>query len=367
LNDPEHIPDTSPLRIPFRVNFVMLSLEGWRDVAEAAECPDPDAMPQRIRPVDAIWIAQSYMRLKRRGQDVRLTDRFVPGEVCVALGAMRTSRQPFRSFAIAAQTHLFKARICDCNIVQNRELLERSNEFFMIHWPQPGLIRRDPARGSRIERIGYLGDEALSGQLTDAAFLRQLDKLGMTLVRPEQWYDYHDIDVALAVRNVPPSYTRFKPPSKLINAWAAGCPALVGPEQAFAALRRSPLDYFQVTSPRDVLAALNRLRSEPVLYETMAANGLERMRDFTADAVARRWEELLAGPIAARYRRWLAGPRAWRAARNAVRFAGRIVQNQRAIRAVERFNRELKSTGYDWGKAGGASMPPEPLAAAALS
>jgi len=94
---------------------------------------------------------------------------------------------------------------------------------------------------------------------------------------------------------VPPTYTRFKPPSKLINSWAAGCPALVGPEQAFAALRRSPLDYFEVNSPHDVLAALKRLNAEPELYRAMIANGTARTRDFTADAVARRWEELFAG------------------------------------------------------------------------
>src|ERR1700721_2600933 len=151
--------DTSPLKIPFRVNFVMESLDGWRDVAEAAECLDPDTMPDRIRPVDAIWIAQAYMRLKRRGQHVRLTDWFVPDEVCVTLGAARISRKPYLSFAIAAQTHLLKPRIGECKIVQNELLLERPNEYFMIHWPQPGLVKRDASRGTRIERIGYFGDE----------------------------------------------------------------------------------------------------------------------------------------------------------------------------------------------------------------
>jgi hypothetical protein len=363
--DPEHIPDTSTLRIPFRVNFVMQSLAGWEDVAQTADCPDADAMPQRIRPVDAIWIAQGYMRMKRRGHDVRLTDRFVPGEVCVALGAMRISRKPYKSFTIAAQTHLLKARICDCNIVQNRELLERPNEFFMIHWPQPGLAKRDPDRGTRIERIGYFGDESLSGQLTSPAFLRQLDHLGMTLITPEQWHDYHDTDLVLAVRNVPPAYTRFKPPSKLINAWAVGCPALLGPEQAFASLRRSPLDYFEVKNPHDVLAALRRLKAEPELYQAMVANGALRFKDFSVDAVARRWEEFFAGPVAERYQKWLAGPKAWRAARNLARFAGRIVEHKLAIRAVDRFNNDLKTTGFNWGKTGGASMPPEAVVATA--
>jgi hypothetical protein len=360
----QELTDTSPLKIPFRVNFVMESLADWRDVADAAECPDPETMPERIRPVDAIWIAQAYMRLKRRGQDVRLTDWFVPDEVCVTLGAARISRRPQQSFAIAAQTHLLKPRIVECNIVQNELLLERPNEYFMIHWPQPGLVKRDPSRGTRIERIGYFGDESLSNALRDRSFVSAVTEMGMSLHTPTQWNDCSDSDVILAVRNVPPEYTRYKPPSKLINAWAAGCPALVGPEQAFAALRKSPLDYFEVRTPDQVLTALRKLKADPSLFQAMVDNGFSRTREFTAAAVARRWEELLAGPIAERYRRWLAGPRAWRSVRNTARFAVRCVQHKQAQREVDRFNNQLKHTGFDWGVSGGASMPAARTAAA---
>ncbi len=353
----EVILDTRPLPIPFRVNFVLMGMGGWQDVIEAAECPSADAMPDRIRHVDAIWIAQSYLRLKRRGHDVRLTDRFVPDEVCVALGAIRASKAPFRSYSIATQTHLLKARICNANVVQNELLVERENEFFMIHWPQPGLIARDSSRGGRIERVGYFGDESLAGQLTDPAFLRQLEELGLVLHTPTQWHDYHDTDVVLAVRNVPPSYTAYKPPSKLINAWAAGCAPLMGPEQAFMALRQSDLDYIEVRHPRDVLTALRRLKTEPGLYEAMVANGLERTKNYTADAVARRWEELLAGPIAERYRRWLALPRPLRRIRDAGRFVLRVIEHRRALKAIDHYNAQLRTTGFDWGEAGGASMP----------
>jgi hypothetical protein len=349
--------DTSPLKIPFRVNFVMESLKHWRDVAEAVDCPNPDSMPQRIRPVDAIWIAQTYMRLRRRGQDVRLTDSFVTGEACVTLGAARISNKPHRAFTIGAQTHLLKPRIVECNIVQNELLLECPSDYYMIHWPQPGLVQRDPLRGTRIERIGYFGDESLSGAIRNRDFAGKLADMGMSLNTPAEWNDCSDSDVILAVRNVPPEYTRYKPPSKLINAWAAGCPALLGPEQAFEALRKSPLDYFEMRTPGDVLAALRKLKDDPALYRAMVENGLLRSRDFTADAVARQWEELLAGPIAERYRRWLAGPRAWRTVRNGVNFAVRSVRHKKAQRAVDRFNLQLKQPAFDWGHAGGASMP----------
>jgi hypothetical protein len=163
--------------------------------------------------------------------------------------------------------------------------------------------------------------------------------------------------VVLAVRNVPPSYTAHKPPSKLINAWAAGCAPLMGPEQAFAALRQSDLDYIDVRHPRDVLSALRRLKSEAGLFEAMVANGRERTRNYTADAVARRWEELLAGPIAERYRQWLALPKPLRRVRDAGQFVLRVLEHRKALKAIDDYNAQLRTTGFDWGEAGGASMP----------
>jgi hypothetical protein len=338
-----------PIPIPFRVNFVMDSLKGWEAEAAAAEAPDVDAMPERIRPpVDAVWIAQSYMRLRKRGHDVRLTDKFVPEEVCVALAALKGSNRPYRSFAVSVQCHLLVARICEFNIVQNQLLLQRPNQALLPHWPQPGLIPRDVSRGTRLEHIGYFGDESLMSDFNSAAFRSELKKLGMTLVTHQQWNDYSNTDVVLAVRNVPQSYLAYKPASKLYNAWAAGCPALLGQEPAFAAHRRSNLDYIEVGNPAEALVALARLKAEPELFQNMVDNGIRRSCDFSVDAVARCWERLLSGPIADRLKLWRRGPRVWREARNLSRFVVRFGLHKRAMKNVESYNSRLVRTGHDW-------------------
>ena len=67
-----------------------------------------------------------------------------------------------------------------------------------------------------------------------------------------------------------------KPSTKLVNAWIAGVQALLGPEPGFQDIRQTPLDYFEVKTPVEVLNAIHRLRSQPALYEQMVSNGLKR-------------------------------------------------------------------------------------------
>ena len=84
------------------------------------------------------------------------------------------------------------------------------------------------------------------GAATDAARLR--------------WADYSDVDLVLAVR--PPIGTHTdKPASKLYNAWRAGVPALLGPEPAFRELYTDTLDYVEVSTVDEALAAIDRLRA----------------------------------------------------------------------------------------------------------
>ena len=45
-------------------------------------------------------------------------------------------------------------------------------------------------------------------------------------------------------------------PSKLINAWLAGCPGILGPESAFQQLRESELDYIEARTVDDIVNAV---------------------------------------------------------------------------------------------------------------
>jgi hypothetical protein len=120
-----------------------------------------------------------------------------------------------------------------------------------------------------------------------------------------EWHDYSEADLVLAVRDLTERDALVKPPSKLVNAWMAGVPALLGPEPSFRQLKRSPLDYIEVTTPQEALDAIRRLQEDPHLYQQMIAHGLKRSEEFTPDSLAQRWRDVLAEPVAQRYERWL--------------------------------------------------------------
>jgi len=107
------------------------------------------------------------------------------------------------------------------------------------------------------------------------------------------WPDYRAVDVLIAVR--PPDRRLYlaKPATKLVNAWLAGVPAILGEEFAYRELRRSPLDYIEVASIDDARRAVRRLRDEPILYQAMVDNGRRRAREFTITSITEHWRKLL--------------------------------------------------------------------------
>lgn len=122
------------------------------------------------------------------------------------------------------------------------------------------------------------------------------------------WHDYRHADVVLAVRNLTAKDALAKPASKLVNAWLAGVPAILGPEPAYREIRRSDLDYIEVKTAQEALDALARLRSTPGLYQAMVENGRKRGADFTEPATVRRWVDLLDGPVHEAYCAWQRRP-----------------------------------------------------------
>jgi hypothetical protein len=107
------------------------------------------------------------------------------------------------------------------------------------------------------------------------------------------WNDYSRTDVIVALRkNMRDQYLR-KPASKLINAWLAGVPAILGPEAAYRELRRSPLDFIEVTSADEAYLAIEKLKNDPELYAAMVKNGQQRAAEVSAQNCTTAWANLL--------------------------------------------------------------------------
>lgn len=341
MQRPDAPRELEPLPRPvfFRVGWA----ENWRDLIDAPTETIPETLHDehwRVMHNEDILIVQSYVNLRRRGLDVHLVDRFVPNEINVASGPdVAISNRPEESFFVAIRGDGFRPALADVVVAHNTDVM-RPGDLWLPIWIQTGLIPRDPARSTRLEVLEYKGDVAnLHDWFKSDSFLEELAgrgiKLrmhGMDLTPANQWNDYSSADAVLAARDIPVADAAVKPGLKLVNAWAAGVPALLGPESGYRQLRKSPLDYFEVITPESVLAALDLLLERPSLYQEMIDHGLCRAEAYSDDQTALRWRTLLAGPVHDRFEQWSTETSALRR----TRFAARCVQQKIEIKLAAR-------------------------------
>jgi hypothetical protein len=281
---------------------------------------DPDADHDEFRPGEHSWVAQTFLRLRDAGYPVALSEKLPASGLVVfhakhkhALARAARGRPGLVFVAIRADNS--SPLLADFEVVQSGYFADGRKRFFITFWPQPGLRPRDPSRGTTLERVVYMGRiENLHPEFRDESWGRALAGMGIEWVfrevrferspagpkvdvrdraAPIDWEDYSQLDAVLAVRPFDRHLRYSKPASKLINAWRARLPALLGPEYAFQEIRRSDEDYFEVADAPSALETLRRLRSDPELYRRMVANGVARAPEFSFGALTRRWAELL--------------------------------------------------------------------------
>lgn len=259
----------------------------------------PEERPERIVCGLDCWTLLTWARLCAADCPFEpvLVNRAVDGEVCVFHWDDASPRMGVhRCFAVVVQADRPAPPLADMTVVQNGLSGETASRRRIPLWKQPGLIPRDPARGTRLETVAYFGSDQYEPEFVkDGAFQDALHRRGVRFVNRFQgnWHDYGDVDAVLAIRRCPPIVLETKPASKLVNAWAAGVPAMLGPEPAYRELRSSPLDFLETPAAEAVLDAIDRLRGEPGLYAAMAENGLRRAEAFTDQRITEKWIALL--------------------------------------------------------------------------
>jgi hypothetical protein len=285
------------------------------------------------------WTLQTFLQLQAAGLPVSLHTRFPARGIVV-------SHRDFLPLILPPRTDVFLVCIkpdrkehtwSHFYVVQNDsdvvfQGVGKGCTEVLPFWPQPSLLPRDPARGTRCENVAYLGRLMnLAVALQTAQWSESLRQSGLhwMIVPLERWHDYSQTDVVVAVREFgaaadpanPVLDPNSKPPSKLINAWLAGVPAVLGEESSFRSIRRSPLDYLEVGSVAQLRETLLRLQREPSLYQDMVAHGRERAREFSAQAVSARWRDMAEKRVFPAYDAWMQRSSPARLLRNVGRVA----------------------------------------------
>jgi hypothetical protein len=256
------------------------------------------------------WTLQTFLQLKRAEIDCELVSEF-PDEGIV-LGHRRSLpsvfRPPARLLLVCLKADYDWHPYAQIHVVLNpKETKTHRKTFYMPHWPQPGLVPRDLARGDRFENIAYIGAiENLAPELRDASWEKQVAGMGMKWLLPAQdrWNDFSNIDAIVAVRSFDGKVYGWKPATKLYNAWHAGVPAILGREAAYEAERKSELDYLDAESPQDVIASLKRMAKDKQFRAAMVENGCVRARETEPSKLVARWVELLTDVAVPELQRW---------------------------------------------------------------
>lgn len=336
--------------LPYPVYFVNPESQRWPDLLTRSELPtDLESVYERCITGEEIWTAQTYVYLKQRGLDVRFVSKPVAGQICVIPSDYLNIKQfAFNSYVVGLQTDRARPEICEQRIGLNELGVKGASDYFTPHWHHPLLQSRDRSRGNRVENLVFKGvSHNLAKPFHVSEFSLQLNRLGVDFScssndpnhQLRAWGDYRQTDVVLAVRNATVGDLELKPAVKLTNAWMAGCPAILGPEPAYSALRHSELDYMEVRTVQEVIEAIQRLKDSPKLYAAMVQNGLERAEEFTVDQIALHWRELLSGPIAQGYEQWLRQSRFYKLVGRPLQYGQRILQHKRQVK-IYIYNRE---------------------------
>lgn len=291
---------------------------------ETARSLDPDRDWSYLSTGTRIWILQTYLRLKQAGRNVNLSASLPARGIVVFHPYNRKAFERQGGYknrnllAVVALGDRVKHPPADVKIVQNSKYARPGHIFFIPCWPQPGLVPRNPARGEAVKTIAFKGySQSLNAAFRSERWRNFLQTHGLTWIEdglewagpnPQKisvtWNDYSTVDVLLAVRpNFNDRYFH-KPASKLINAWLAGVPALLGPEYAYREFRRSDLDYIEVASLDEAINGVKMLIQNPARYRAMVTNGLRRAEEVTPARITQLWERVLFQDIPAAAQSW---------------------------------------------------------------
>jgi hypothetical protein len=266
-------------------------------IAEALDFEDPAGF---FTQTENAWIAQTHFILKDLKQDLRLADDTTHDGILIGCScSVHEDFQPRPSqFFVSVNADGPPHRWADMYIVQNATQARwLPNAVFIPHWPQPGLIVRNPTRGDAFEKAIYFGDPPnLAPELRSEEWSRRLARAGfdweMRGPGAPNNADFSDVDVVIAARSFHKSGFIRKPASKLVNAWLAGTPAICGREVAMRETGAAGTGYLEARSSQETFDHLIRLREDVAFRRKIVDNGKQLSRRYNRDFVISAWMDL---------------------------------------------------------------------------
>jgi hypothetical protein len=239
------------------------------------------------------WGLQTYIHAIQHGWNVSAGPEVKHG--CVNFGHVSTlhafQSQP-GDMIVGMRADYRRSLLADCHIVQNKLQVD-DKSFWVPHWSQPGLIPRDPDRQG-VLRVAYLGRAYYLGGDVDR-WRSALKGIGIEFEcrSADRWNDFRDVDLVIAIRSFDDYPYPRKPPSKLLNAWIAGVPAIVGHESAYSQIGEAGRDFVVANSFENAIEQITLLQSNPNLYQSIVKAGMIKAREYSRENTLAAWGEII--------------------------------------------------------------------------
>lgn len=295
--------------------YDLKKVEAVETLSARENCAASDIAPIVKNYPSLIWVWSTYLRLRTAGLSCTLSDQFPREGITVSASCniplfMTTPANVCHICADADSPPRFYPQI---HVLQNKcQCKEYSTTFsiprfvYIPHWPQPNLVPRDPRRGDTFENLAYVGArDQLAREFQGADATSKFAKAGFDFhIIDDNFNDYSDIDCLVAIRSLDDNPHIHKPASKLVNCWAAGVPAILGPESAYRSSGNSSIDYIEVKTLDECVEALQLLKLNRELRHKMISNGRARWREFSDEAIVQLWLKLLTKDAPEIYQMW---------------------------------------------------------------
>lgn len=304
--EPETFKGDQPVMSRTCYNFI---LPDSREYAlPELEASTPEGVLGMCKEGEFIWAFISYYHVKTIGLPAKLSFDLDSGAINLAHGnVLRSLKMRPGCFCVSLQADFPHFPLAQYHIVQNQEQVS-NNASFVPHWPLPGQQPRDRSR-TGVAKVAYQGARKFT-DLDEQRLNADLKKHGITfeIMDEQSWPYLQEVDVLVGIRSFGTKKYKRKPPTKLIDAWHAEIPFIGGWDSAYSQIGDPDRNYLRVSTYDALLESIIRLKQNPALYAGLVAAGRLRASDYTFEAIAEVWRNLLEGKVAERFLQWKLRP-----------------------------------------------------------
>lgn len=249
--------------------------------------------PRIISGIDC-WVVLTGLLLKKYSKlSIKFVDKGISGKICVYHYDNALIRNGVHeSYSVVIRADRPPINLSDISIEQNPIIKNTKNVKYIPLWPQPGIIPRDKSRCAVVKKVAYVGnDQYVPEYIKDNQLQNYLRSIGIdfSYMVKGNWINYKEVDVLLAVREIPESVLLTKPASKLVNAWIAGVPIVLGREPAYRALRHSEFDYLEANNSEEVFSSIQKLSTDSQFYCEILKNSEFRRTEYSVEKIVKLW------------------------------------------------------------------------------